>query len=175
MERQAAAYHEAGHTVIGRVLGLLCGDVTIDSLNPGWSGETIILDPIRVWRRGDGPRRPLAEAYCVAIYAGTAAERIILDGEVDDFDIYHDDDHSDALGDFDRAWSIIRTIGVPGSKYAADDIEIRYEARLRRRSSKLVRLHRDRIELVASDLQERGTLYTEEVDAIISSGLSMFG
>ncbi len=54
VQSRSAAYHEAGHAVVGRMLGLCCGKVAIvvdgDDL-----GYAIIENPLQRWERGDGP------------------------------------------------------------------------------------------------------------------------
>ena len=159
LKQRATACHEAGHAVIGRVIGLPCGKVTIVGDDEHELGHAIVADPIRTWERGDGPRKPLVEASCISLYAGAEAERVIL-GEV-----------GDPVGDGydnEKATSLIMIIGVRGARYVGDDVWERYEARLRRRSNELVRLHQYRIERVATALEERGTLEGDEVDAIMS-------
>lgn len=82
MIRDRAAYHEAGHAVIGRVLGLDCGEATIKPNATGTSDESygyaLIVDPVRCWQRGDGPRRKLADAFCMALYAGAEVEKVFV-------------------------------------------------------------------------------------------------
>ena len=156
-DRTATAYHEAGHAVIARVLGLPCGRVTIVGADEDELGHAVVGDPIRTWERGDGPRRPLVEASCISLYAGVEAERVIL-GQQDSGDDF----------DSDKATSLIKIIGVRGASYVGDDVWDRYEARLRRRSNELVRIHQRQIERVAKALQERGTLESEEVDAMLA-------
>ena len=159
LKRRATACHEAGHAVIGRMVGLPCGKVTIVGDDQHELGHAIVVDPIRTWERGDGPRRPLVEASCISLYSGAEAERVILGVA------------GDAAGDgpdCSKATSLIMIIGVRGASYVGDDVWERYEARLRRRSNELVRLHQDRIVRVAKALEERGTLEGDEVDAIMS-------
>ena len=134
-DRTATAYHEAGHAVIARVLGLPCGRVTIVGADEDELGHAVVGDPIRTWERGDGPRRPLVEASCISLYAGVEAERVIL-GQQDSGDDF----------DSDKATSLIKIIGVRGASYVGDDVWDRYEARLRRRSNELVRIHQRQIE-----------------------------
>jgi len=62
LERRATAYHEAGHAVIARLLGLPCGKATTVGDNEEELGHAVVGDPIRTWEHGDGLRRPLVEA-----------------------------------------------------------------------------------------------------------------
>ena len=75
---RCAAIHEAGHAVIARILGLACGEVTIRTDGDDELGYTVVRNPLKTWQRGDGQRRPLAEAHCMSLYAGAEAERVIL-------------------------------------------------------------------------------------------------
>ncbi len=99
----------------------------------------------------------MVEASCISLYAGAEAERVIL-GQQSDGDGF----------DSDKATSLIQIIGVPGANCVGDDAWEQYEARLRRRSNELVRIHKHRIERVATALEERGMLEAEEVDAMIA-------
>jgi CRP-like cAMP-binding protein len=73
MMRERTACHEAGHAVVGRVLGLDCGEATIKANATGTDDEShgyaVIANPVHYWQRGDGPKRQLADAYCMALYA----------------------------------------------------------------------------------------------------------
>ena len=93
-EERATAIHEAGHAVIARVLGLVCGNVTIGvNYRTRTSGYGIIADP-RVandcWeQRGRYP--PLEAAFrgrILAYMAGREAEEELLSycqgGDADD-------------------------------------------------------------------------------------------
>ena len=115
--RYCTSIHEAGHAVIGRVLGLPCGAVTINPGDVNELGHAIVSDPIREWERGDGPRRPMMEASCVCLYAGGAAERIICGGA---------DAHNSA--DQSKVRSLIEMLGVRAASFVGDDVWERYEA-----------------------------------------------
>jgi hypothetical protein len=155
--RYAVAVHEAGHAVIGRVLGLACGEATIepstDSENLGYA---VISNPLQHWERGEGPRRPLAEAFCISLYAGAEAERLIVG--------------SNPVGDgtdCERGTAAMNAVGVRGASYVADDAYDRYEARLRGRATGLVRQYRRAIERVADALLS-GPLTNEKLTQLIS-------
>jgi ATP-dependent Zn protease len=153
---RCAAIHEAGHAVIARILGLACGEVTIRTDGDDELGYTVVRNPLKTWQRGDGQRRPLAEAHCMSLYAGAEAERVIL-GTSDVGD----------SADRSKAASCLSEIGVPGARYVSDDIWQRYEARLRRKARDLVSRHRREIERVARELQKHKTLSAERVDALL--------
>lgn len=155
--RYVTAIHEAGHAVISRVLGLPCGEVTIESDDDQELGYAAVDDPGRDWQRGDGPRRPLIEASCVGLYAGAEAERIIVGNTV-----------AGDGPDCSKATSLISIVGVRGAVFVGDDVWERYEARLRSRSVALVKKHRWQIERVAHALTEQGTLTDEQVNELIA-------
>ena len=151
--RQATAFHEAGHAVIGRKMKLACGEATIiPDANDGSLGGAIIANPLRDWERGEGPRRALADAFCIALFAGAEAERLLSPA------IHCGDDE-----DRRRVTGVLSDIGVSGASYVGDDIWERYEGRLQRRARDLVRVHRIEIGRVAQALIERGTLPADEV------------
>jgi hypothetical protein len=64
-EKRATAYHEAGHAVIGRVLRLACGQASIVGETEDNLGHAEIENPLLTWKRGDGRRKLLAEAFCI--------------------------------------------------------------------------------------------------------------
>jgi hypothetical protein len=158
MSDYTTAIHEAAHAVIGRVLGLPCGAVSVRGSEDGKElGHAVVVDPVRVWRRGDGARRPMVEASCACLYAGAEAERVILGLEATG-------DESDR----DRATSLIRIVGVRGASGVQDDAWHRYEAKLRGRAAAFVAKHRATIERVAASLLARGSLSGREVNAIMA-------
>lgn len=157
--RISTAFHEAGHAVIGRKLGLACGEVTIvpdeESL-----GGAIIENPLGGWERGDGSRRALVEAFCIALFAGAEAERLVNPGEI-------------LVGDGmdrERITGALKEIGISGAAFVGDDTWERYEGRLQRRGRELVKLHRIEIERVASALVDRNTLTAHEISSMLDDG-----
>ena len=67
-------------------------------------GHAVIQNPLCTWERWDGSRRNLADAFCIALYAGAEAERIIFGIEP-----FGDDT------DQDRATNCLALIGVLGA------------------------------------------------------------
>jgi hypothetical protein len=57
--------------------------------------------------------------------------------------------------------------GVPGARFVGDDVYDRYEARLRRRATTLIFVHRETIKSVARALLEHGTLSADQIDALV--------
>lgn len=149
--REATAYHEAGHAVIGRKLNLVCGDVSIEE-TAEWLGFAEITSPERLWERGDGPKRSHAEAFAIALYAGAEAERFFL-GTTDVGD----------SADVERAMSALAWGGVRGATFVGDEAFDRAEARLRAEAARLVRFHSAAIRSAAQRLIEQGKLAADQV------------
>ena len=153
---EAIAYHEAGHAVIGRVLRLTCGHVTIkpdsDSI-----GHVIIRDPwqtIQDWEDRQHFRDP-ASAFrgtIIARMAGREAELEIFGTQGDEAD-YHDDEMQIALLLQDaEPW------GDPDC----------FKTRLRGKTRGLVRRHRQSIERTAHAFLSRGVPTRDAVEAIMA-------
>lgn len=153
------AIHEAGHAVIGRVLGLSCGKVTVEPEPPRraiWSesGELIVAHKdgpdahAEIWRRwspwDSGTQKQLDQAYVVMTLAGAEAERVLCGTVEPGID----------AGDLRIA---TRVIGNNPERLA----------KLRRKANALVRKHAVDIEKVATALLERGTLYDLQVSRLL--------
>ncbi len=158
-QQRRLAFHEAGHAVLGRVLGLPCGGATIIAAEEHELGHAVIDDPIRTWGRGDGPRRPLIEASCVCLYAGAEAERALLN-VIDEF---HDGP------DCSKATSLISIIGVRGARFVGDEVWERYEAKLRRRANQMVRSHASTVERLAELLLKIEAVSGSQIDALMDN------
>jgi len=152
---KSTAYHEAGHAVIGRVLGLSCGSTTI---KPDYDsvGHAIIFDPWLVlnnWEKHGKYRDPSSVflARTISLMAGVESEEMILG--------------QNQGGDNDDRYQILLTadseLNIPNGDWE------RYEVRIRAQTRRLIRRHRLRIERVAQALLERGTLEADEIEAII--------
>jgi ATP-dependent Zn protease len=151
--RHVTAIHEAGHAIIGRALGLVCGHVTIRE-DKDSSGHSVCADPYDIWRAWEdrGKYRDMDSVLrgrIISLMAGREAEIECL-GE-----------YLRGDGDDQRwIWYMLADLLHP------DMDAVRYEARLRRATRALVRRHREKIEAVAMSLLERDTLGADEVDAI---------
>ncbi len=151
----STALHEAGHAVVARELGLVCGDVSIEP-SEDELGYAVVVDPVRNWERGDGPRRPLMERHVMSLFAGGEAEILIANTNV-----------TGDGPDCTKATNCIAAVGVRGAEYVMDDVWERYERKLRLKSMELVRRHRRKIEFVAQALRANRTLSGADVDAIL--------
>ena len=160
----ALATHEAGHAVIGRVLGLSCGRMTIVAEADENLGHSVMADPRYSWERGDGPRRKEAEKFALGLYAGAEAERVLLglNTELDTVDRQ-------------RAIKTLAWAGVRGASFFDDEHYDRAEARLRREARRLVIIHRRIIQQVAELVLERKTLEGPEVDTLVAESQTTRG
>lgn len=156
------AIHEAGHAVIGRALGLVCGEVTIvPNFEEREAGYSIVSEPDETtdaWEIQGRFRdnRTVLVARLLHAMAGAEAEIEILgrcEGGVG--------------ADRREVDRILNDIGYPETTGDAQADMERYEQRFRRHCRRLVRHHRDRIETVASMLLERRTIPGDELDDMI--------
>jgi hypothetical protein len=162
------SYHEAGHAVIGRALGLVCGFATIlPTRVPPWpytNGFAQIEDPYTTaseWTYPDDVdptlhRRILRAAFrgrIIACMAGAEAE--------DEFVGLAYDYEGDS---YDR--ETIEALAAAPEAELSNGLWFRYEPRMRRQTRRLVRNHAYSIETVARYLLERKTLGGAEIDRI---------
>lgn len=160
------AIHEAGHAVIGRVLGLRCGATTIVA-DHETAGHSIIEDPMetfqewendfrkQVFEGGEPNYRNLSTAYIgsiIAKMAGAEAEVVII-GHCEGGD---GNDRREISKMFDSGYT-----EIPPERW------MRYEARMRHQTRRLIRRHRAKIEQIAEALLSRKTLQPEEIDEIV--------
>ncbi len=155
---QMTAYHEAGHAVAGFVARLPIGNATIvPDRKAGCLGSVIVENPLRYWKRGDGPRKPFLEAYVVMLYAGDVAESVCCGKEIEI-----------SSKEIERARNTIANwIRVPGARFLGDDMFERYERKLQRRARQLVMRHRRLIERLAAQLLKHKTLSSDEMVAFL--------
>jgi hypothetical protein len=183
---RATAIHEAGHAVVARVLGLVCGDATIipdygdatiiPDYEEGSAGCAIVHDPWatvakwdreieRYWQRGVLPprsrdARSAFRGFIITKMAGAEAEMEFLGGCAGGDD--HDRREIEAVAQFTREAGL-----------QDDDLWRRYEPRMRRQARRLIRNHRAKIERVARALQRRRTLTGQEIDRLMASRVAM--
>jgi ATP-dependent Zn protease len=160
--RYATAIHEAGHAVIGRVLGMLCGSTTIEPDDDS-GGHGIIHDPYDICDAWERKRRyrnfsTIYVGRIMSFMAGAEAELEIL-GEYQGAD--GDDRHQIAR------MMMSRWLNIPGCEKGGDRSAEHFETRLRARTRGLVRRHRDKIERVAAALLSQRTLTAEQVEALM--------
>jgi len=151
---KATAYHEAGHAVIGRVLGVSDGRVTIrPDYNTGSAGREFGPTPSEICAKY--PKRDhnaVIRAWIISVMAGAETEAALL-GRV-------------ALGDGgDR-----KQIGLMMEENISDADWDRVEAWLRRMTRTLIWQHEPLIERVAKALLERTSLSGKMVDKLVGFG-----
>ena len=153
------AVHEAGHAVVGRGLGLLCGQATcVPDVDEGEAGHAITANPWEIWaawKRQERyrPFESVVRRRIMMAMAGREAEIEILGLATLDGD-----------GD-DRHWIGCMMDELLGM--ANDAAWDRTEARLRRATRAMVRRHRAKIVAVAEALFARGTLTGDEIDTLV--------
>jgi hypothetical protein len=141
MTPEHLAYHEAGHAVAGFVLGFPLGEITTRSVE---DGHAIVRNPLRAWKRGDGPRREIARRYAVVLYAGAASEKLLPEGAAAWYD-----DYAKA-----RAW-LRRYAAPPTARFARGKALRRQEEALQARALEVVRRYSTTINRLAKILLER--------------------
>lgn len=158
-QREHTAVHEAGHAVIGRVLGVPCGHATIlaDEDSAGHSLAAPPQETLERWWHNLGRYyREEASAFHARIMtymAGAEAERVLLGAcnRVDENDLGEIAWMANSAGydTFSGAWT-------------------RRKGQLRRQTIRLLRKHQATVRSVAEALMEKGFLTSEEIDALVS-------
>jgi len=160
----ATAVHEAGHAVIGRVLGFPCGRTSIKAKPGQYSGFSDIGQPgaaVKAWRQG-GKRRSLAaakRAKIIIYMAGGSAEEEFTGRRTSD---YRDVAASSAL--------LVSLMDEDDPNHQGLNRLFegeRLQRRLRRVAASLVRRHRERIEALARALLEKPVLADREIRDLI--------
>jgi ATP-dependent Zn protease len=149
---KATAYHEAGHAVIGRVLTVASGGVTIRPSQDAW-GQSIVADPyacLYQWEKRGKVRAldSVWRARIMAYMAGAETEIVLLG-------------HPPAGDSWDRS-----QIGHMARELCYSPSWGKLEPRLRAMTCMLIRRHRARIERVAKALLAKTTLSAKQVDKL---------
>jgi ATP-dependent Zn protease len=185
------AFHEAGHAVIGRVLGLVCGHTTILADHDS-AGHSIVADPSITdahWE-ARGKFRDLSSimlARVISLMAGRETEIVCFGRSRGGWGSDYRDivnvarsghlkvpgprNASVAQARYRRAYKQMRMPMPEGAvaNVTFDPAWDRYQERLRQKTRMLVRRHRSTIERVAAAILEKGKLKAEEIDDLIST------
>jgi hypothetical protein len=156
MQREHAAVHEAGHAVIGRVLGIPCGHATILADDES-NGHNLAEPPYKILGRwwDDLGRYYREEAVAfhariMAYMAGAEAERVLLGvcngGDGNDLSEIAWMANSAGYDTFSGEWT-------------------RRRGQLRRQTVRLLRKHQATVRSVADALLEKHVLAGGEIDA----------
>jgi hypothetical protein len=150
------AVHEAGHAVIGRVLGLECGKVTIvpdfREMTAGVAKTDGQWKTHEAWEKR-GKYRDISSVYrgrIITLMAGAEAE-FVCTGRRGGGDIH----------DRREISLTMEEVAIPNGDWE------RYERRLRAKTRALVRRHRRKIEHLAKALLERRTISSRSVDRLL--------
>jgi ATP-dependent Zn protease len=168
MQRKTyTSYHEAGHAVIDRVLGLVCGSVTIvpDAVGFGSATTKNPLATLDAWdargrcRYKGRDLRSVHRAYIMGLMAGREAAELCC-GPGGDF-----------IGDGDDIQQIEtlihRTYDLDLEIWPSPRVGDFNLNRLRRAARHLCIRHREKIERVAQALVKRSTRSPEVIDALM--------
>jgi ATP-dependent Zn protease len=164
------AYHEAGHAVIGRILGLTCGSATIvPDYDDGSAGNAVteIERSAEDWDCRGRPGRwvSLCRARIMMLMADRESEIECLGKN-----------GNDAFGDGEDLRGIQDTISEAFSLEEFEDEAFlaRMLTTMRAKTRGLVRRHRNAIAQVASALIKHGSLDERQIDSIaIASGVRL--
>lgn len=148
-QRIVTAYHEAGHAVIGRVLGLPCGLATIvpDHDSSGHALTPTPEETLSAWER-EGKLRDMPSTIVgriISVMAGAEAEIAILG--------------KSSVGDGADRREIAMMLDAIGQRSL--------ESAMRKKTAALVRRHHELIEKVAQALLAHETLDAEAINAIV--------
>jgi ATP-dependent Zn protease len=172
MELKRTAIHEAGHVVVGYVLGLACNEVALthdEVEETGAYGHATGPNPASGYEfLSMRERQETLRAKCTACCAGLAAEHVFCDVPLST-------DNENAQDDFQNIIECERNgLRIRGKRngFIGDDatwhcIDLRLiEAK------KLVKRHRNPIQRLADALVERKKLDQDEVERLLEKWVS---
>lgn len=155
------AVHEAGHAVIGRVLGMVCGEATIvPDFVAETAGVAITHDHWLVagaWEKQHKYRdiASVLRARIMTLMGGAEAEKVCCRR-------YAGGDGNDCL----QIGFMMEEIPISENDWT------RWERRLRAKTRALVRRHRHKIEHIAEALVERRTISGRGIDRLLRQATS---
>jgi hypothetical protein len=157
LNAESTAYHEAGHAVVGYVLGLEVGSV---SIIPDAESQGRVFAPLEDQRRYEIDGDEYLEGHLVTLFAGVKAVELHFGTEVDSDD--PNTDLSILQSDYGQAGDIVLTL-------AGSDPERQYEVseRARGRADSLVCGHWPAVQAVAQALLIRKELSGGELEDLI--------
>ena len=159
MNSYRISVHEAGHTVVGRALGMTCGDASIiRDPEEGEEGHSICADPYTVqwdWEQRGKFRLPRSVfvGRILTFMAGAEAERELLGVE--------------PTGDsYDRGQVAL----MADAALSQHELETwdQWDLRARRHCRHLVRCHSGAIHKLAVALMRRGRMRTGEINELLA-------
>ena len=167
MKLEQTAVHEAGHVVVGYLLGLACNGVALthdEVEETDTYGYVTHLNPAYSYEHGSLHERQRAlHDECIACCPGLAAEHVF-------FGVSLDTDNENSECDFQSIIEYERNgLRIRGKRggFSGDDATWRYIDRQLLKARKLVKRHRDTIQRMADILIKRKKLSAEEVEEVL--------
>lgn len=142
---RATAVHESGQFVAGALLGLEVGELRVELSQA--ESYCCVANPLVGWQWGDGDRRKLALRHALSLYAGAAAETLVLGACAPWYE------------DFDTAAHWLAQHAPPrGAEFVGDEAHERQEARLRAKTERLLAPHVGAVSALAEELLDKRRL-----------------
>jgi hypothetical protein len=151
-------WHEAGHAVAHIVQGLTIGEVNVIETDTT-TGCCIHASPMMYDVSNSRERRAIARKCIVTLFAGMEAERLV---DPDAPDHHADADQKEAF-----AVSVQYHVFPRVCRRVGDYAHLAYLDKLRIEARRLVKKHREQIELLAIELKARRRLSHEEAEQVI--------
>jgi ATP-dependent Zn protease len=169
LDQNQTAVHEAGHVVVGYVLGLACNGVALthhEVEETGAYGYAVSPNPEFGYHNNDTrlERQLTLRAQSVASCAGLAAEHVFFGVPLETSNESAQDDFQNVIECESRG---LRIRGKRGG-YLGDEVTWRYISRLLVEAKKLVKRHRETIQRLADTLLERTRLDGKEVERLLN-------
>jgi ATP-dependent Zn protease len=153
------AYHEAGHAVVGRVLGMICGSATIRP-DEDSAGHVLTEDPWLIDHHWEnlGKFRKIESVFrgrILSVIAGAVTEEAFFGQH--------------AGGDGEDRRQIRRMLEqiIPPDTVDVEAWMDTYDARLRAKCRGIIQRHRESIALVAEALLAKETLSADQIDLLL--------
>ena len=172
-ELELVAWHEAGHAVVGHILGKEVSKVTIVSSTSGAGGFTLSTPEEKSLHSIED-----IENIVMELYGGRAAEYLLHDGDKTKVT-------TGASNDIERATALIQDsiirygmsdkfglINLSKAKVNNQDIieeQVRMSKHLEEKTITLLKENRDKLETIANLLLEKETLYAKDIDELFAA------
>jgi len=165
MELEQMAIHEAGHAVVGYILGLACNELALTHEGEGCSYSHVAYPNLVCSYEGKSAheRNTTLRAECIASCAGLAAEHVF-------FGVPLNTDNENAQSDFQNIIKCERSgLRIRGDRggLIGDDVTLSYIPRGLVEAKRLVKRHRNTIQQLADILVEKKKISGKEVERLL--------